>query len=197
MPPGGFPAAEPQPSKAMAITALVTSLICCTPVGFILAIVVLVRSKDGRNHGRGMAIAALIISILFSIGIGAAAYGLTKVDWDDFLPVEQLETGECLNADNLTDDSEDFVENIEEVDCDKAHDAEVLVTKKLTQDDAESYDPAESTLCSDLITEKGLTGKLTEGIGFFGLTTDEAPNAGDKLVCIAYKLDGSKLDAPL
>jgi len=52
-------------------------------------------------------------------------------------------------------------------------------------------------LCSDLITEKGLTGKIGEGIGFFGLTTDEAPNAGDKLVCIAYKLDGTKLDAPL
>ena len=194
---GGFPVAEPQPSKAMAITALVTSLICCTPVGFILAVIVLVRSKDGRNHGRGLAIAALIISILFSIGIGAAAYGLSKVDWDDLLPVEQLKTGECLNADNLTDDSEDFVENIEEVGCDEPHDAEVLVTKELTQDDAESYDPAESTLCGDLITEKGLTGKIGEGIGFFGLTTDEAPNAGDKLVCIAYKLDGTKLDAPL
>ena len=30
-----------------------------------------------------------------------------------------------------------------------------------------------------------------------GLTTDSAPNAGDKLVCIAYRLDGTKLEAPL
>jgi hypothetical protein len=201
VPAGGYaPPAEAPPSKAMAITALITSLICCTPVGFVLAIIVLRKGKDGRNHGRGLAIAALIISIVFSIGIGAAAFGLSKVDWEDLLPVEQLKTGECLNASNLTDDSEDFVEDIKEVSCDSPHDAEVLVTKELTQDDAKNYDPASSTLCTDLITEGGLTGKVAPenpGIGYFGLTTDEAPNAGDKLVCIGYKIDGSKLDAPL
>ena len=78
--------------------------------------------------------------------------------------------------------------------------AEVLVTKELTQDDAEAYDPASSTLCTDLITAGGLEGKVAPAnpdIGYFGLTTDSAPNAGDKLVCIGYRLDGAKLDAPL
>ena len=196
---GGYPGApvESEPSKAMAITALVLSLLCCFPVGLILAIVVLVRSKDGRDHGRGLAIGAVVASIVSVVALSAGIYGLTQVDWDDLLPVEQLKTGECLNASNLTDDSEDFVEDIEEVSCDSPHDAEVLVTKDLTQDDAESYDPASSTLCTDLISEGGLTDKVGADMGYFGLTTDEAPNAGDKLVCIAYKLDGSKLDAPL
>jgi hypothetical protein len=199
MPPGAFPGAavEPPPSKAMAITALIASLICCTPLGFILAIVVLVRSKDGKNHGKGLAIAALVISVVFSIGIAAGSYALTQVDWDELLPVEQLKTGECLNASNLTDDSEDFVEDIEEVSCNSPHDAEVLVTKDLTNADAKDYDPASSTLCTDLITEGGLADKIGPDMGYFGLTTDEKPNAGDKLVCIAYKTDGTKLEAPL
>jgi hypothetical protein len=199
---GSFPGSgvEPEPSKAMAITALILSLLCCFPIGLILAIVVLVRSRDGRNHGKGLAIGAVVASIVSVVALSAGVYGLTQVDWDDLLPVEQLKTGECLNASNLTDDSEDFVEDIEEVSCDSAHDAEVLVTKELTQDDAENYKPASSTLCTDLITEAGLTGKVAPenpDIGYFGLTTDSAPNAGDKLVCIGYRLDGAKLDAPL
>jgi hypothetical protein len=196
---GGFPGAavEPEPSKAMAITALILSLLCCFPIGLILAIVVLVRSRDGRNHGKGLAIGAVVASIVSVVALSAGVYGLTQVDWDDLLPVEQLKTGECLNASNLTDDSEDFVEDIEEVDCASPHDAEVLATKELTKDDAESYDPASSTLCSDLITEGGLADKVGPDMGYFGLTTDAEPKAGDKLVCIAYKLDGSKLDAPL
>lgn len=197
---GSYPAApvEAEPSKAMAITALVLSLLCCFPIGLILAIVVLVRSRDGRNHGKGLAIGAVVASLVSVVALSAGVYGLTQVDWDDLLPVEQLKTGECLNASNLTDDSEDFVEDIEEVSCDGPHDAEVLVTKKLTQDDAKNYDPASSTLCTDLITEGGLADKVAGAdMGYFGLTTDAEPNAGDKLVCIAYKLDGSKLEAPL
>jgi hypothetical protein len=196
--PGGM--AEPEPSKAMAITALILSLLCCFPLGLMLAIVVLVRSRDGRNHGKGLAIGAIVASIVSAVALSAGVYGLTQVDWEDLLPVEQLETGECLNASNLTDDSEDFVEDIDEVSCSDAHDAEVLVTKDLTQDDARDYDPASSTLCTDLITEGGLADKVAPTnpeIGYFGLTTDEAPDAGDKLVCIAYRLDGAKLDAPL
>jgi hypothetical protein len=196
---GGYPGmpVESEPSKAMAITALVLSLLCCFPIGLILAIVVLVRSRDGRNHGRGLAIAAVVASMVSAVALAAGVYGLTQVDWDDLLPVEQLKTGECLNASNLTEDDEDFVEDIEEVSCDSPHDAEVMVTKDLTQDDAETYDADSSSLCTDLITEGGLSDKIGPDIGYFGLTTSAEPNAGDKLVCIAYRLDGAKLEAPL
>lgn len=201
---GGYPGmpgvpVEDQPSKAMAITALVLSLLCCTPVGFILGLIVISRSKDGRNHGKGLGIAAVVISVLFSIGIGLGAYGLTKVDWDQFLPVENLKTGECFNAANLADDEAEFIEEITEVSCDESHDAEVLITKTLTADDADSYDAADSALCSDLITaDPAILAKIGDpNIGTFGITQGESPNAGDKLVCVAYRIDGSKLDGPL
>jgi len=202
----GYPAAPfepPKGSRATAIVALVLALVICIPflpalVAIVLAIVVLVANKPGK----GLAIAAIVISLLASAAwIGLfAAIGSGDFDdvFDDLLPVEQLAAGECLNASNLTDDSEDFVEDIEEVTCDGPHDAEVLVTKELTQEDADGYAPESSSLCTDLITEAGLADKLASGdLGYFGLTTDSAPNAGDKLVCIAYRLDGTKLEAPL
>lgn len=202
---GGYPGVptESKGSRAMAIVALVLALVVCIPflpavIAIVLAIVVLVAKKPGK----GLAISAIVISLLACAAwIGVfVAIGSGSLDdvFDDLLPVEQLKTGECLNASNLTDDSEDFVEDIEEVACDEPHDAEVLVTKSLTQDDAKDYEPASSTLCTDLITEGGLADKVSSAdMGYFGLTTEAKPNAGDKLVCIAYKLDGSKLDAPL
>ena len=128
----------------MAIVALILALVICIPflpalVAIVLAIVVLVANKPGK----GLAITAIVISLLASAAwIGLfAAIGSGDFDdvFDDLLPVEQLATGECLNASNLADDSEDFVEDIEEVTCDGPHDAEVLATKELTQDDAEGY----------------------------------------------------------
>jgi hypothetical protein len=201
----GYPAAPfepPKGSRAMAIVALILALVICIPflpalVAIVLAVVVLVAKKPGK----GLAITAIVISLLASAAwIGLfAAIGSGEFDdvFDDLLPVEQLAAGECLNASNLTDDSEDFVEDIEEVTCSGPHDAEVLVTKELTQEDADDYAPESSSLCTDLITEGGLAEKIGPDIGYFGLTTDSAPNAGDKLVCIAYRLDGTKLEAPL
>lgn len=68
----GFPrygdhhnASPDEPTKTMAVWALVLSCIPCGPsliVGFVLAIVVLTKPKDGYNRGRGLAIAAVIIA---------------------------------------------------------------------------------------------------------------------------------------
>ena len=91
----------------MAIIALIALDPLLLPIGLILAIVVLVRSKDGKNHGKGLAIAAWSSRSLFSIVASRRApTRLTQVDWDNFAAVEQLKAGECFNASNLTDDSE-------------------------------------------------------------------------------------------
>ncbi len=62
--PGGPTGAyQPPPSKAMAIWSLILGWVPCL-IGWIaavvLAIIVLSRSKDGRPHGRGLAIAGLV-----------------------------------------------------------------------------------------------------------------------------------------
>lgn len=209
---GGYPGAgapgEAKAGKGLAITALVLSFIVCIPyvpaaIAIILAVIVFVRSREGVNRGKGLAITAIIISLLASaawtvlfvlIGNG------TLEDWfEDLLPVENLAAGDCFNAKNLADDDAEFVEEITEVSCSTPHDAEVLVTKTLTADDAESYDPADNSLCSDLISaDEEIVAKLQDpNVGTFGLTQGESPNAGDKLVCVAYSVDGTKFDGPL
>lgn len=205
---GGYPgmpgmpgAVEPPPSKAMAITALVTSLICCTPVGLILAIIVIVRSKDGRNHGKGLAIAALIISIIFSIGIAIGGYALTQVDWDevarDLSPVQNLQTGDCFDSDDLMNDKSEIVD-ITETSCNGTHDAEVLFARDLTADEAENWPTMTEDPCFAILTEKGLLDKADLSLyDVGGLTIGDDPNAGDNLACIAYRIDRTTMDAPL
>ena len=106
-----------EPSKGMAITALILSFICCLDVvGIILAIVVLIRSRDGRNHGKGLAIAALIISVitlLIAVVGGYAIYDYAK----DLKDVESLKAGDCFTAKGLTDESETGVTEIRSVGC--------------------------------------------------------------------------------
>ena len=66
-PPYGAPSG-PQPRRAMAITALVLALVFCVPllplVAVVLAVVVLVRSRDGVPRGKGLAVAALVVAPL-------------------------------------------------------------------------------------------------------------------------------------
>lgn len=59
---------EPPATKTMAGWSLATSFIFCVPLlpllGLILGIVVLVRARDGREHGSGMAVAGVTIGSL-------------------------------------------------------------------------------------------------------------------------------------
>ncbi|WP_372736774.1 DUF4190 domain-containing protein [Nocardioides sp.] len=189
------------PSKSMAITALILSLLICIPfipaiVAIVLGIIVVGRSRDGVNRGKGLAVAAVIISVIAIIGWVTLVVALTKVDWDSLHPVEQLESGECITASGLSDASEEFVDNIIEVSCSDPHDAEVLVTKVLTQDEARDY-AGSSDLCRELVLGNSLDEKLLDGMDVVGLTVRTAPNAGDKLACLAFMADGSQMEAPL
>ncbi len=67
----------PPASRTMAGWALALAIVPCFGIGpFVsigLAITVLVRSRDGRDHGKGLAIAALIIAPLWILGFIVAA----------------------------------------------------------------------------------------------------------------------------
>src|SRR4051794_37359603 len=157
-------------SKGTAIAALIVAFFGCTCIGaivsIILSIVVLRRGKDGRNHGKGLAITAIIISVI-SLVIGlliAAGVGYLST----LTGVDDLKTGQCLTADGLTDQSSDGVSNINIVSCSKAHDAEVLAPGRLTKDEVGNFNapvcvaPIQAAGKADLIvpplTYNGLSG---------------------------------------
>jgi hypothetical protein len=191
-----------EPSKGMAITALILSILGCTCIGALvaipLAIVVLIRGKDGRNHGKGLAIAALIISVISLIGAGVGGYFLYDYA-KDLKDVESLSAGDCFTAKGLTDESETGVTQIRSVGCSDKHDGEVLSTASLTADEASSYgETSPVTICAPSVTEAGSVDLLADPeLVLVALTQDSSPTSGDKLVCVIANADGSKLTSKL
>ena len=191
-----------EPSKGMAITALILSILGCTCIGALvaipLAIVVLIRSKDGRNHGKGLAIAALIISVISLIGAGVGGYFLYDYA-KDLKDVESLSAGDCFTAKGLTDESETGVTEIRSVGCSETHDGEVLSTATLTADDADTYgETSPVEICSPSVTEAGSADLLADPeLVLIALTQDSSPSSGDKLVCVIANADGSDLNSKL
>ena len=105
-----YPPNTRAPSKALAITALVLAIfgffVLTAIAAVVLAIVVLVQSRDGRPRGKGMAIAALIISVLWFAGLIIAIVAVVNsqperdssgqvVDGGHVL-VGSIRTGDCL-----------------------------------------------------------------------------------------------------
>jgi hypothetical protein len=191
-----------EPSKGMAITALVLSILGCTCIGALvaipLAIVVLVRGRDGRNHGKGLAIAALIISVISLIGVAVGGYFLYDYA-KDLKDVESLKTGDCITAKGLTDKTETGVTQIRSVGCSDKHDGEVLSTGTLTADEAASYgETSPVAICTPSVTEAGSVDLLADPeLVLIALTQDSSPASGDKLVCVIANADGSKLTSKL
>ena len=201
--PGYSPMPGPaEPSKGMAITALVLSILGCTCIGALvaipLAIVVLVRGKDGRNHGKGLAIAALIISVLSLIGVAIGGYFVYDYA-KDFKDVDSLTAGDCFTAEGLTDDSQSGVTQIRSVGCSTKHDGQVLSTGSLTADEAASYgETSPVAICTPSVTEAGNVDLLADPeLVLIALTQDSSPASGDKLVCVIANADGSKLTSKL
>lgn len=66
--PGAYPAAPK--TNGMAIASLITSLVCCGPIGLILGIVAKnqIKASKGTEGGDGMATAGIIIGALSIVG---------------------------------------------------------------------------------------------------------------------------------
>ena len=115
----------PPPSKKMAGWALGLAIVpCCggvtTLVGLGLGITVLVKSRDGRDHGKGRAIAAIVIAALWIVvgivaGVAGAFSQLTadadrdesgRVTSRDEISVSKVRTGDCLDYPELASGEE-------------------------------------------------------------------------------------------
>lgn len=197
--PPGAPV-QTEPGKGMAITALVLAILGCSCISLLaavpLAITVLVRGRDGRNHGKGLAIATLVISVLYIVGWaigGAAVYYYAK----DLKSVNDLEVGDCINADNLTDSNADQVSAIRTVGCSDKHDGEVASTVTLTSETATGDASALQALCFAKIgSQYAQVVADTQTYTVLALAPVN-PSSGDKDACIVSRADGSKLTGKL
>lgn len=141
------PAAPPlgtygPPSQGMAKWALGLSFLVCVPVALLvsagLAISVLVQSRDGRDHGKGYAVAALVIDacwVLLIVLVGVIEAVSPSSDEPTTAPsssvaVADLGEGQCFDlpadAGSATGwDRSVHVGRVELVPCRDFHDLEV------------------------------------------------------------------------
>jgi hypothetical protein len=131
-----------------AIAALVLGILAVIPLSVIFAFVGLNRIKRLGQRGRGLAIAALVVSlawILVIVAVSVLSGNATqsaggKITHRGNLDVFALTTGDCF--DNPTTTSE--IENVTAIPCGQAHDAQVFAKFDLSGDDS-AY-PAQATL---------------------------------------------------
>jgi hypothetical protein len=157
----------PRASKAMAIWALCLSwipLLVPSLVAIGLGIAVLVRSRRDRlNHGKVMAIIAIVIGVIVGGFIGtafvagvikgireddAASAHPTRVAGQSRVPLDDLRLGECFNASkNLLDETgADIPDEVDLVSCSGSHRYQVYASRILpdgsrnqTETRAENY----------------------------------------------------------
>lgn len=197
-PGGAFPAGGQQgePSKGMAIGALVSSVLCCLPVGLVLGIVVLRRSKDGRDHGKGLAIAAIVLNTLVMIG-ALVLVVVAVVVGSSVRAVGDLEPGDCISAEGLRGDAESF-ETITVGDCSEPHDAEVLAMATLTEEAAAGGPDGDySQLCDEAVSDDPERDAVSTSGDVALLVIYDDLEAGEKIACLALAPDGGQLDEPL
>lgn len=210
-PPAGNPYAAPSgypthaftgeqgpPSKGLAIGALVSSLVCCLPIATVLGIIVLRRSRDGRDHGKGLAIAAIVLNVLAMLA-SIVLVVVAVVVGSSVRQVADLEPGDCISADGLRGDTSAGFETITVEDCTEPHDAEVLGTAVLTEEAlrADEVDDQYGGICTDAIAEDPAraAAALRDDVSLLIIYDVEEP--GEEVACLGLAADGGQLDAPL
>lgn len=191
---GGGPGQAPPKTDGVSVGALVTSLLCCAPVGLILGFVGLKRTKGGQRKGRGMAITGIVLGLLgllVWVGLGIAA--VAGVAWfDSILLPDEAEVGQCID---ITEEDNEVI--LYEKECSEEHDGEIVAVAEVDADNKEAISEGMADYCAEVIDPADLE-KLfaVEGLEFSAVIED--PNSvdeGDHLVC--YVESSDKLDEPI
>lgn len=201
-PPGGGYGAgysggsDPLPPKTdgLSIAALVVSFLCvCAPVGVILGIVGLSRTKGGKRKGRGLAIAAIIVGILMTL-LSAAIVIFAVVLADKVVLPGNAEVGQCVNIDQ--DDDNNVIMYKKE--CTEEHDGEIVAVAKVTSDNKDAIASDMSNHCGTVVSDEDLAklNAFSEDLEYKAVIEDpEKVENGDHLVC--YVESDDKLDKPI
>lgn len=163
------------PSKALAITALVLAIlgffVVTAIAAVVLAIIVLVQSRDGRPHGKGMAISALVICVLWFVGfiVVVVAVVTNKADRDSsgtivddgFILVTSIRVGDCL----VDEPGESVQITVEATPCSRPHREEAYATFDLGGGEF----PGQAEV--DRLAEEGCASRFEE---YVGISYDES-----------------------
>jgi hypothetical protein len=206
-PPGGYPGpGYPPPQKpgtnGFAIAALIFGIIGGVLLGFIFGFIALSQTKRTGQNGRGMAIAGIVLSAMWTIGIILAIIlaAATAAKRDDGGTVRQggdisataLQVGDCVNdLKNSTN-----VLSLPGVPCTQPHEGEVFAVFDLPAGDypgTAAVDEQVTKECTDRIEAYSPSAARDPGVGLFSVyPLEQNWNRGDRqVVCIATAATGT------
>jgi hypothetical protein len=178
------PYGAPKKTSGWAIATLILGIVGAIPFSVICGIVALKRTKDGREGGRGLAIAGLVLSGLWAVGAAvlvALAFFVTK----DTTVATDVKVGECIT--DVPDSAR--VMTLPTVDCSQPHGGEVYAV--LTMPDGDYPGPSAidewQNKCPEELQSFSPDAMTDESVGVFVLyPTEETWAQGDRAVtCIA------------
>ena len=194
--PGGqsFGSGEQTKTDGMSIAALVSSVLCCAPVGLILGFIGLGRTKNGQRKGRWAAVVGIVLGFL---GLGAWVIGgigiAGGISWlNSVVTPENAEVGQCVDI-----DEEDNEVTMTEKKCTEKHDGEIIAKTTVDDENRDQIAEGPGLFCATLIDEEDLA-KLNERTDLEYNSVIEDPDDiknADHLLC--YVESNEKLTEPL
>jgi hypothetical protein len=219
--------ARARTSKKMAGWGLGLSLLICVPfaplVGLVLGIVVLVRARDGRDHGKGLGVAAVVIGGLYLVAaLGLVVFGFVAAIREEFdeperdeagviqheqeIQARHLRVGDCVSRMELAEElepGESPTGLVTVVPCSSLHHSEVFHVYDIEPDDYPDQDALDLASVEGCLPEfKAYVGRpfhrSSLELNYYGPTKDWAPLADNRVTCLvstpAGHLSGNMLE---
>jgi hypothetical protein len=208
-PPGGYPGpgyppppAQKPGTNGFAIASLIFGIIGGVLLGFIFGFIALSQTKRTGQNGRGLALAGVILSSMWTIGIVLAInLAITtsakrdtggSVTEGGSISATALKVGDCVNGLKNTTN----LLSLPGVPCAQAHEGEVFAVFDLPAGDypgSAAVDDQVSRECNDRLTGYSPSAGSDPDIGLFSVyPLQQNWNRGDRqVVCLATASSGS------
>ena len=208
-PPGGYPGpgyppppAQKPGTNGFAIASLIFGIIGGILLGFIFGFIALSQTKRTGQNGRGLALAGVILSSMWTIGIVlaiilAVTTSATRdtggsVTEGGSISATALQVGDCVNGlRNSTN-----LSSLPGVPCAQPHEGEVFAVFDLPAGDypgSAAVDDQVSRECNDRLTAYSPSAGSDPDVGLFSVyPLEQNWNRGDRqVVCLATAASGS------
>jgi hypothetical protein len=189
--PGGEYGGPPPETKTdgVSIASFVTGLVCCAPVGIILGIIGIARTKNGQRKGRWAAITGIVLGVLGIVAwIGLVVGGVWI--FENTIRPDNAEVGQCVD---IEDDAGEV--SMLKKDCTEDHDGEIVGVEEVTGDNREAIATGMAEYCNEVLSAEDLAVISERGDLELNAVIEDPNNVdvGDTLVCYAQSTEG-KLD---
>jgi len=210
-PPGGYPGPgypppQPQPQKpgtnGFAIASLIFGIIGGILLGFIFGFIALSQTKRTGQNGRGLALAGVILSSMWTVGIVLAIIlaittsatrnsGGTVTDGGS-ISATSLQVGDCVNGLKNTTN----LLSLPGVPCTQPHEGEVFAVFDLPAGDypgSAAVDQEVSRECNDRLGAYSPSAETNPDVGLFSVyPLEQNWRRGDRqVVCLATATAGT------